>query len=58
MSRSPLRLQIPQQPLDIIKLELGPEVLAEPLAQFLENAPRPLVQRRSAYFPATGVLRI
>src|SRR5262245_23868343 len=36
------RLEIPQQPLDIVELELRAEGLAEAPAQLLENAPRAL----------------
>src|SRR5262245_1932014 len=35
-------LEIPQQPLDVVELELGAEVLAEAPAQFFQNAPRAL----------------
>src|SRR5262245_46001642 len=35
-------LEIPQQPLDVFKLELRAEVLAEAAAQFFQNAPRAL----------------
>src|SRR4029453_434997 len=36
------RLEIPEQPLDIVELELRAEGLAEEPAQFLEDAPRAL----------------
>src|SRR5260370_17079868 len=35
-------LEIPQQPLDVVELELRAEVLAEAPAQFFQNAPRAL----------------
>src|SRR5262245_31111459 len=35
-------LEIPQQPLDVVQLELRAEVLAEAAAQFFQNAPRAL----------------
>ncbi len=35
-------LEISQQPLDVFKLELRAEVLAEAPAQFFQNAPRAL----------------
>src|SRR5215467_5825545 len=39
---SPVFLEIPQQPLDVVELELRAEVLAEAPAQFFQNAARAL----------------
>src|SRR6266446_6715277 len=40
--RARQNLEIPQQPLDVVELELRAEVLAEAPAQFFQNAPRAL----------------